>query len=160
MQLDIKIPVDATQEEIWAVMSDYDHFEENIQSITKVELLEKPAQPGSLVGLKWTETRIMFGSEAQETMWVTESEAPHYYETRAESHGAVYKSRMYTTTEPNEDGSTTTNYVGMKFEGQAQSFCSKIMMLAMGWMMVGATKKCLLKDLEDIKAIAERKNTN
>lgn len=159
MKVDIKIPVDATPEAIWAVISDYDHFEDNIESITKIDILERPAKSDSLVGLKWTETRTMFGSEAQETMWVTESEAPNYYETRAESHGAIYISRMYTITETQEGGSTQT-YVGMKFDGQAQSFCSKVMMVTMGWMMVGATKKCFLKDLEDIKSIAEKKNSN
>ena len=158
MQLDIRIPVNATKEAIWEVISDYDHMVENITAITKVDILERPPQKDSLVGLKWTETRTMFGSEATETMWVTESDEPNYYQTRAESHGAIYISRMYTATDVNETDGTSINYVGMKFDGQAESFCSKVMMLTMGWMFVGATKKALLQDLEDIKALAEKKS--
>lgn len=157
MQLDIKIPVNATKEAIWDVISDYEHMVENISAITKVDILERPSSPDSLVGLKWTETRTMFGSEAVETMWVTQSEKPNYYETRAESHGAIYISRMYTASEVHSG--VTTNYVGMKFNGQAESLCSKFMMTVMGWMFVGATKSALEKDLQDIKAIAEKKST-
>lgn len=155
MKIDCKIPVNASKEAIWDVITDYEHMVENIQAITKVEILEKPTKPDSLVGLKWSETRTMFGSEATETMWVTESVTNEYYQTRAESHGAIYISKMYISEE--EDGQ---NFVGMAFDGEAQSLCSKIMMVMMGWMMVGATKQCLMKDLEDIKKIAEGKESS
>ena len=154
MKIDIKIPVNASQEAIWAVISDYEHMVENIEAITKVDILQTPTGSDSLVGLKWTETRTMFGQEATETMWVTESDAPNYYQTRAESHGAIYISRVYTMTETKDEKSVT--YVGMKFDGEAQSLCSKLMMVVMGWMFVGETKKALLKDLEDIKSAAEK----
>ena len=149
MKLDCKIPVNASKEAIWAVISDFEHMTENIESITNSEILERPTSKDSLVGLKWTETRTMFGSEATETMWVTESVTNEYYQTRAENCGAIYHSKMYIS---EEDGQS---YVGMSFEGEAQSMCSKIMMVAVGWMMVSETKKALMKDLEDIKKIAE-----
>jgi hypothetical protein len=149
MKVDCQIPVNASKEAIWAVISDYEHMVENIQAITKVEILERPTSSDSLVGLKWTETRTMFGSEATETMWVTESVTNQYYQTRAENCGTIYHSRVFLAEENGQ------NYVGMSFEGEAQSFCSKVMMVAMGWMMVDGMKKALLKDLEDIKNIAE-----
>lgn len=152
MKLDCKIPVNASKEAIWSVITDYEHMVENIEAITKVEILEKPTSDDSMVGLKWTETRTMFGSEATETMWVTESVTNEYYQTRAESCGAIYVSRMYISKEEDQ------NFVGMSFDGEAQSLCSKVMMKLMGWMMVGETKKALMKDLEDIKRIAEEKD--
>lgn len=157
MKVDCKIPVDASKEAIWAVLTDYEHMAENIEAISKVDILEKPVSSNSLVGLKWSETRTMFGQEATETMWVTESEENQYYVTRAESHGCIYNSKMYiATSEENTEGKTQ-NYVGMSFEGEAQSFCAKLVMWTMGWMMVGETQKQLVKDLENIKALAEKK---
>jgi len=106
--------------------------------------------------LKWQETRVMFGSEATETMWITDCVSKEYYQTRAENCGAVYISKMYITTF-DENNNQKQIYVGISFDVEGQSFCSKIMMVAMGWMMVGETKKALQKDLEDIKCIAEEK---
>jgi hypothetical protein len=156
MKVNCKVPVNASKESIWAVISDYEHIVDHIQAITKVEILERPTSPSSLVGLKWAETRTMFGQDATETMWVTESVENEYYTICAESHGCIYNSKMYITT-IHEKGKEQQNFVGMSFEGEAQSFCSKIMMWILGWMMVGETKKQLLKDLEDIKAVAEKK---
>jgi hypothetical protein len=42
-----------------------------ISSILKITILNKPAN--DLVGLKWEETREMFGKEAMETIWITDS---------------------------------------------------------------------------------------
>jgi hypothetical protein len=43
----------------------------------------------------------------------------------------------------------------MEFTGQPQTFGAKIMGALMGSMMKNATKKALMKDLEDIKRAAE-----
>jgi hypothetical protein len=57
----------------------------------------------------------------------------------------------------NQNGKDQENCVGMSFEGEAQSLCSKLMMWTLGWMMVGETKKQFMNDLRDIKTIAEKK---
>jgi hypothetical protein len=156
MKVDCKIPVNASKEAIWAVIADYEHMVDHIQAITKVEILERPTSPPSLVGLKWIETRTMFGKEATETMWVTESVENEYYTVCAESHGCTYNSKMYIAS-INQNGKDQENCVGMSFEGEAQSLCSKLMMWTLGWMMVGETKKQFMNDLRDIKTIAEKK---
>ena len=103
----------------------------------------------------------MFGQEATETMWVTECVVNEYYQTRAESHGAIYTSKMYirktssTMDMPNDDVDQPLYVVGMEFDGQAQSLCGKIMTTLLGWMMVAETKKALQQDLQDIKRVAE-----
>ena len=151
MKIDCRIPVNASKETIWSVISDYEHMVENIDAITDVIILERPTSEDSLIGLKWTEVRTMFGTEAKETMWVTDCVTNEYYKMRAESHEAIYESKMYIG---EEEGQI---FAGMSFDGEAQGLCGKIMMMAMGWMVEGETKKALMKDLEDIKKIAESK---
>ena len=148
MKLELKIPVNASPEAIWKVISDIENATENITAIESIEVLEKPTD--GLVGLKWVETRKMFGKSATETMWITESVENSHYQTRAESHGAIYISRMFIDQEGDQV------FVGMSFDGQPQKFGAKVMMWLMGWMFKGATKKALRKDLEDIKGVAEK----
>lgn len=157
MKCNVQIPVNAAKEAVWKVISDIDNAVDTIDSITKIDILERPTQEGSLVGLKWTETRVMFGKETTETMWVTEAKLHEYYQTRTESCGAVYISRMYIAEKEHEDVDTGKNvsYVGMSFDGESQTFCSKVMMVLMGWMVVGETKKAILADLKNIKDKAE-----
>ena len=63
-----------------------------ISGIEKIEVLEKPSH--GLVGLKWEETRIMFGKTAIEIMWITEAEDNSHYQTRAEHRNVVYISKL------------------------------------------------------------------
>ena len=157
--MDCQLPVKASKEAIWDVITDFDHIVDNISGIIKAEVLERPPSPEkSLVGLKWTETRTIMGQESTETMWITESVVNEYYKTRAENCGAVYISTMYIEEKEveQEDGTKSKqNFVGLKFEGQAETFWAKIMSALIGWMFMGETKKMLMKDLEDIKAKAE-----
>ena len=156
MQITVEVPVDnSSREIIWSIISDIDHAVEVASSIEKIEVLERPLNEDSLVGLKWEETRIMSGQKATETMWITESVENEYYKTRAESHGCVYISRMYIREEEQSDSKQL--YVGLSFGREAQSCCAKIMMFLMGWMATGETRRCLLQELQDIKAAVEKK---
>ena len=106
--------------------------------------------PGeNLVGLKWTETRTLFGKTATETMWITEAEKNKYYKTRAESHGAVYTTFMQIF---EKNGET---YLGMEFNSKAQSIAAKLMAGVFGLMFKNATRKALHKDLLNIKKVVE-----
>lgn len=138
-----EINVKAAKEDIWAVICDIDHCDLNISGIQKVEVLSKPDI--GVIGLKWRETRTMFGKEASEIMWITDAEANSYYLTRAESHGSIYISRM--GIEEQGDGCV----LSMGFEGQAVSMGAKIGNLIFGKMMVKSTEKAMLDDLQDIR---------
>ena len=161
MKLDCKVPVKATKEAIWNVITDFEHIVDNITAITKAEILEQPPgtnPKGDVTGLKWSETRVMFGKEATETMWITDCVVNEYYQTRAENCGAIYISRMYITNEGSTDdeGNTKTqSCVGMSFEGECETFWAKVMSFLLGWMMVGTMKKAVMEDLNDIKRKAE-----
>lgn len=147
MKFEATLPVNASPEAIWAIISDIENATNNISAIEKIEVIDLPSS--GLVGLKWIETRTMFGKTATETMWITESETNAYYQTRAENHGAIYISRMFIQKKGD------ANHIGMSFDGTPQTFGAKLMMFMMGWMFKKATKKAIIKDLEDIKKAAE-----
>ena len=150
MKVQAKVCIDGTKEEIWQVITDIEGSEKTIGAIEDIEILERPAS--ELVGLKWRETRTMFGKTATEVMWITDAKENDCYQTRAESHGAIYISKLQI--EEQEDETCLT----MTFDGQAQSLMAKIMSVATGFLFKSATQKALQKDLEDIKAAVKESN--
>lgn len=147
MKIESNICIDGTKEQIWKVITDIENSVNTIEAIEKIEILERPAS--GLLGLKWRETRIMFGKSATEVMWITDSAENEYYQTRAESHGAVYISRLQIETQGGE------TCLRMIFEGEPQGTFAKIMAAATGFIFKGATQKALDEDLRNIKASVE-----
>ena len=143
------IPINASKEAIWQVVTDWENAAERISGINSIEVLNKPAD--GIVGFKWIETRTMFGREATETMWVTEAVENDYYNVAAESHGTKYLTQISIK---EENG---VNQLVMSFNGTPVSTGAKIMSFLMGWMMKGTLRKAVNKDLEDIKAAVEAK---
>ncbi len=147
MNLSVQVEIDAPKEKVWRLISNIENAGDVIDGISKVEVLEKPTD--GLVGLKWRETRVMFGKEATEVMWITGVVENESYETRAESHGAVYE----TKTEVKEDGNGSV--LSMSFRGTPQTLGAKLMWVLTGPMFKGSTRKALLEDLSCIKKAAE-----
>lgn len=73
----------------------------------------------------------MMGKTATETMWITGAAEPEFYETRAESHGAVYTSRIAI-----EDQGVSTK-LRMRFQGQPVTAISRIFSACLGFLFVG-----------------------
>lgn len=147
MQVTVDIKIDKPKEDVWRVISDIDNAENVITGILALEILEKPKS--GLVGLKWSETREMFGKESSETMWITEFVENEYYVTNAQSHGSLY----ITTLALREENTQTI--LSMSFEGIGETFMMKMLGGIMGFMMKGSMKKMLYKDLVDIKNYVE-----
>lgn len=129
----VEININGTKEAIWNVISDIKNSHKNINGIQKIEILEEASE--SLIGLKWRETRIMFGKEATEDMWITHAEANTYYKTRAESHGAVYITTLRIEEKEN------LCILSMKFESESVSFGAKVMNIIFSGMMKKSTEK-------------------
>ena len=147
MQLEMQTVINAPRAAVWNIITNIKNAAETISGIEKVEILEQPAE--GLVGLKWRETRTLFGKTATEVMWITAAEENSFYDTRAESHGAIYTTRISLT-----DQGDSTN-INMQFNGKPQTIGARIMMMLMGWMFRGATQKALVQDLDDIRKAAE-----
>lgn len=148
MQTQVSIVINSRREKVWLAITDIENCQDMISAILKINILNKPDQ--GLVGLKWQETREMFGNEAMETMWITEAVDNEYYCTRAENHGAVYLTRL--SLQPQGNATELT----MTFTGEAETMVAKILSALMGAFIKGSLKKALLKDLEDIKAHVEK----
>lgn len=125
----------APPKDVWAVIADIENAGVTISGIRAVEILEVASGPSS-VGLKWRETREFLGRDAVEVMWVTDACEGAYYQTRAESHGSIYTSRM-------EIAATLTGrQLTMRFSCQPVTFGAKVLWGLTGWM----AKKSLCKD--------------
>jgi len=147
MKLKVEVQIDGNKEDIWKVITDIENSPSNIKGIEKLEILNKPEN--TLVGLKWIETRTLFGKTATETMWITEAVENKFYKTRAESHGAIYISILQISETNNEI------FLSMEFSSQAQTFGAKLLSVIFGFMFKSATQKVLSQDLSDIKEAVE-----
>lgn len=149
MKIATQIEINAPINFIWHAICDIENAENMIEAINWIKVIDKPEQ--GLVGLKWQEARTMYGKEALETMWITEAQENYYYQTRAESHGSVYISRMEITA--NEDSCILT----MGFTGHPQTLVAKVMSMIMTPFFKGSIVKMLQQDLQDIKRFVEEK---
>ena len=148
MKIQVQITIDDTQQNVWKVITDIEGSVDNIKGIEKIEILEKNGT--KFLGLRWRETRTMFGQTATEVMWITDAVENEYYRTRAESHGAIYKTEFLLT----KNGESTD--LTMSFDAELVTFKAKLMSI-MGFLFIGATRKALKEDLKDIKIAVEGK---
>ena len=149
MKVSVDIAIAKPKEIVWSVITDIQNCSNIISAIVALEVLHQP--DNGLVGLKWKETRLMFGKESSETMWITEAVENEFYCTRAESHGSVYLTRLSLA----ESGNNTL--LTMSFTAEAQSLVVKIISACMGIFIKSSMEKALQKDLDDIKNYLESK---
>jgi hypothetical protein len=148
MKLEVNTEISQTKEIVWKAISDIKNCSNVISAIMNIEVLHLPTD--GLIGLKWKETREMFGKEAVETMWITEAVENEYYCTRAESHGSVYLTKL--SLEQKENKTRLT----MSFTAEAQNMMVKIISACMGAFIKKSMIKALDQDLADIKKYAEK----
>ena len=87
MLVEVQVTIDAPRAAIWAAMTDIENAAQTIRGIESIDIVQKPAR--GLVGLRWQETRMLFGKPATAEKWVTEAVENEFYKTRAESDGFV-----------------------------------------------------------------------
>lgn len=147
MSISVSETIQATPDKVWAIVTDIDGAAERISEIKKIEVLERPSD--GLLGLKWRETRVMFGKEANETMTITAVEPGQWYETSAINCGTEYRSRI----EVVDKGDDVTE-LKFSFEGKPLTLLARIFSF-IGYFFTGMLKSCMEKDLADIKRAAE-----
>src|SRR4051795_11478825 len=102
MIVEAQVTVNGSKAAIWAAITDIENAAEIISGIEKIEVLEKPAT--GLVGLRWRETRMLFGKPATVEKWITDAGENEFYKTRAEDKGFVF----FTTKRLSETNGGTT----------------------------------------------------
>ncbi len=148
MKVSVEVEIAKPKNTVWASIIDINNCSEFISSIIAIEILNQPES--GLVGLKWKETRQIFGKKATEIMWITDAVENEYYCTRAESHGSVYVTKISLS----EAGENTI--LRMLFSCEAQTTFVGIVSACMGFLLKRSMKKMVLKDLEDIKKYVDQ----
>jgi len=148
MLVEVQVAINGSKEAVWAAITNIENATDIISGIDKIEILEQPAS--GLVGLKWRETRMLFGKPAMADKWITEAADNAFYKTRAESDGFIFLSTIRISA---GDGGVTLTSI---HDSQPQSIGARIMSVPMGLFFKGVAKKALLQDLNDIKSAVER----
>src|SRR5439155_26542138 len=85
MIVEAQVAINGSKEATWAAITDIENASKIVSGIEKIEVLEKPAN--GLVGLRWRETRMLFGKPATVEKWITDVAENASYKTRAEDGG-------------------------------------------------------------------------
>jgi hypothetical protein len=150
MLVEARITVNGSKAAIWAAITDVENAAKIISGIENIEVLGKPAT--GLVGLRWRETRMLFGKPATAEKWITEAVENESYQTRAEDGGFVFITTM-SISEAGNGGMTLTS----SHDSRPQSIVARFISIPMRLFFKGVIKKAALQDLNDIKAAVERK---
>ena len=151
MVIEAQVTINGSKAAIWAVITDIENASKIISGIEKIEVLEKPAN--GLVGLKWRETRMLFGKPATAEKWITEAAENEFYSTRAEDNGFIFLST--TGISESSGGMTLTS----SHDSKPQGIVARLMSIPMGLLFKGVARKALLQDLKDIKYAVERERS-
>jgi hypothetical protein len=150
MLVEVQVTINGSRSAIWAAITDIENAAKILSGILKIEVLEKPAS--GLVGLKWRETRMLFGKPATADKTITEAAENEFYKTRAQDGGFVFFSTIRIT--DGQGGMTLTSI----HETKALGFMARLMSLPMIFFK-GVAKRALMQDLIDIKAAVEKGST-
>jgi len=147
MLVKAQVAINATRVATWSAISDIETSQNAVSGIEKVEVVEKPAT--GLVGLRWRETRMLFGKPATVEKWITDSVENEFYKTRAEDSGFVF---ITTRSIAERSGGVT---LSESHESKPQSFFRKLQVPLL-LLFRGLIKKSILEDLNDIKVAVEK----
>ncbi len=147
MIVEAQVAIDASKAAIWAAITNIERASAIISGIEKIEVLEKPAH--GLVGLRWRETRTLFGKPATAEKWITDAAENEFYQTRAEDGGFVF---LTTKRISQSNGRVTLSEC---HESRPQSIVAKFMAIPMRLFFKGVIRTAALKDLNDIRAAVE-----
>jgi hypothetical protein len=149
MIVEAQVTINGSKAAIWAAITNIENASQTISGIENIEVLEKPAN--GLVGLRWRETRMLFGKPATAEKWITDAAENAFYKTRAESDGFVFLSTI-SISESSSGSITLTS----SHDSQPQGIVARLLSIPMGLLFKGVAKKALLQDLNDIKSAVEK----
>jgi hypothetical protein len=137
--------VRAPRERTFGVFTDFEHAEENLSGVTKLEVLtDGPVGRGTT----FRETRIIFKKEATEELTVTEYDPPESIAIGCTSCGVEY-STVYRF-RPVEQGTEAE----LVMTGRPLTLAAKLLS-PLSALMAGSMKKLIAKDMDELAAVAE-----
>jgi uncharacterized membrane protein len=148
MFVEAQVSIHGSKAAVWAAITDIENAAKIMRGIEKIEVVEKPAS--GLVGLRWRETRMLFGKPATVEKRITDAAENEFYKTKAENSGFVF----LTTNRISENSSGVT--LTSSHETKPQGFVARLKASPM-FLFKGVIKKAILKDLNDLKAAVEKK---
>ena len=150
MLVEAQVTINGSKAATWAAITNIENAAEIISGIENIEIVEKPAN--GLVGLKWRETRMLFGKPAAVEKWITDAAENEFYKTRAEEGGFVF----LTTKRISE--SSGGMMLSEAHETKPQGIVAKLKSTPM-FLFKGVIREALLQDLNDIKAAVEKESS-
>ena len=130
------------------MITNIENASEIISGIENIEVLEKPAS--GLVGLKWRETRMLFGKPVTAEKWITDAVENEFYTTRAEENGFVFLSALSIAAGSGSIALTSSH------DSKPQGIVARLQSIPMVLLFKGVVKKAILQDLKDIKFAVEQ----
>src|SRR4051794_6818544 len=88
MVVEAQVTINGSAAAVWAAITNIENAAETISGIERIQVVERPAN--GLVGLRWQETRMLFGKPATVEKWITDAAENEFYKTRAEDGGFVF----------------------------------------------------------------------
>jgi carbon monoxide dehydrogenase subunit G len=145
MQIAVEATVNAPPDVVFQTTADIANWPKFISGIQAVELLT----PGPVAaGMRFRETRTMFGKAATEEMTVAEFEPPRRFLLTAFNHGTAYRAEHTFAAE----GAGTR--LRLAFEGRPVALAARLF-IPLGWLFASSVRRQLEGDLADLKAEAE-----
>jgi carbon monoxide dehydrogenase subunit G len=147
MIVEARMTMKASRAKIWAALTDIENAARIVSGIEKIEIVGRPAK--GLIGLKWRETRILYGKPATVEKTMVEAVENQFYRTRAEDGGFLF---VTTKTISEGDGGMTVTEC---HETRPQTLAARLMSIPMV-VFKGVIRKAALQDLADIKVAVEK----
>ena len=148
MIVEVQVIIRGSRAAVWAAITDLENAADFTRGIERIEILERPER--GLVGLKWRETRMLFGKPASADKWITEAAENEFYRTRAEDIGFVFLSTLRIA----ESGGATT--LTSTHESIPRTFLARLQAIPMALFFKGVMRRALLRDLDDIRSAVEK----
>ncbi|HTK77672.1 MAG TPA: SRPBCC family protein [Gemmataceae bacterium] len=148
MIVEAQVTVNGSRAAVWAAITNIENAAAIISGIQKIEIVDKPAN--GLVGLRWRETRMLFGKPATVEKWITDAAENKFYKTHAEDSGFIFLTTM--SLSESSGGFTLTS----SHETRPQGIVARLKSAPM-FLFKGVIKKAILQDLNDIKSAVEKK---
>ena len=144
--IEVDVVIAAPPETVWRIVSDVRDAARHVPAIASIEILDGPAEG---VGMRWRETRVMFGRAATEILEIAAWDPPESYVATASSHGMRYRSRVSVAR------AAGGARLAFTFESQGVTRAARIASTLLAPMMRHAVKKAFRADLAALKTRCE-----